>query len=247
MPSVPSCNRTLSLFEAFEAEGHPLPLSELAKHINAPVSSCHSLVRTLLDRGYLYSLGRRKTFYPTKRLFAAARAIVAHDPFLEHIGPALEALRDHTGETVIVGKLQGDAILYLEVIDSAQIVRYTAQPGEYKPLHSSAIGKALLGSLPLEQLQGWLAAHSLTRVTANTLTQPKRLAADLKESRRRSYFVTRGENVADVTAVAVTARVGGDLLGVAVAGPSHRMQPRERKIAAALIEACRLMEKEGDL
>jgi len=206
--------RTLDIFEIFGAARHPLSLSEIARTIRVPVSSCHLLLRTLLDCGYLYSLGRRKLYYPTRRLYDVARNIAAHDALIEELRPVLASLRDRSGETVILGKRQGDAVLYLEVLESAKTVRYTARAGEYKPLHSSAIGKALLGALPPEELDAWLGSRPLPRVTPHT-----------QQGRKRGYFVTRGENVIDVMAVAASLKLDNEAFGIAIAGPLHRMEP----------------------
>jgi IclR family transcriptional regulator, acetate operon repressor len=216
--------RTLDIFEIFGAAQQPLSLSEIARTIKVPVSSCHLLLRTLLDCGYLYSLGRRKLYYPTRRLYDVARSIAAHDALIEGLRPALTNLRDRSGETVILGKRQGDAVLYLEVLESAKTVRYTARAGEYKPLHSSAIGKALLAALAPEELDDWLDSHALERVTPNTLATPAQLKANLQQGRKRGYYVTRGENVIDVMAVAAGLALDNEALGIAIAGPLHRME-----------------------
>lgn len=243
MSRVRTADRTLAIFEAFEAACRPMLLSELAQRARVPVSSCHGLVQTLLERGYLYSLGRRKDIYPTRRLLDAAQRIVRHDPLLERIEPVLHDLRDRTRETIILGKRQGDAVLYLEVVPGLHTVRYTANPGEFKPLHSSSIGKALLGSLPAEALAGWLRAHRLPAVTSRTLVDPERLRADLVHSHRRGYYMTEGENVSDVTALAVSLSVHGETLGLAIAGPTHRMGEQVEEHAAHLLEARRTIEK----
>ena len=237
--AVSAAGRTLDIFELFGLAREPLSLTELAKRISVPTSSCHAIVRTLQQRGYLYSVSRRKEIYPTKRLLDLAQAIVAHDPFLERIAPLLLRLRDETGETVIFGKRQRDAVLYLEVIEGAHTVRYTARPGEYKPLHSSAIGKAVLAQLDAAALQTWLAAQRLPAVTPNTITKPQRLRADLQAGRKRGYFVTRGENVADVMAVAAGISINGDAFGIAVAGPLQRMSAELDRHAQALAKTRR--------
>ncbi len=53
-----------------------LTLREIANHCDLPVSSCHAVVQTLLQRGYLYTLGGRKELYPNRRLLSLAQAIV---------------------------------------------------------------------------------------------------------------------------------------------------------------------------
>ena len=80
--AVKTAARTLDLLEAFAKARGPLSLTEIAQRINTPISSCHSLVRTLQARGYVYVLDNRKRVYPTKRLLAVANAIARHDPLL---------------------------------------------------------------------------------------------------------------------------------------------------------------------
>lgn len=239
---VKSADRALDLFEVFESIKKPLLLKELAEMMGIPLSSCHGIVRTLQQRGYLYLTGRRKELYPTRRLWRMATAIAASDPLLSRVEPILHRLQEKTAETVILGKRQGDAVLYLEVIEGVQTIRYVARPGEYKPLHSSSIGKALLGALRDDELQAWLQSHSLPAITPNTITDPGRLLADLQAGRERGYFVTRGENVMDVMAVATPCVVDGEVLGIAVAGPLHRMERHLENHVAALLEGRRALE-----
>jgi len=236
--------RTLDIFEIFGAAQKPLSLSEIARTIDAPASSCHLLLRALLERGYLYSLGRRKLYYPTRRLYDVACGIATHDALIEELRPMLAGLRDRSGETVILGKRQGDAVLYLDVLESANTVRYTARAGEYKPLHASAIGKALLGALPPEELDDWLGSHALRRATPNTLISATQLKSNLQQGRKRGYFVTRGENVVDVTAIAGTLALENEAFGVAIAGPLHRMDPALTRHAELLLTAVRRITRE---
>jgi len=240
--SVPAAARTLDVLEAFRGERRPLSLSELARLTRIPVSTCHALVRTLEQRGFLYYPSPRES-YPTRKLLEVARDIDAHDPIVARLGPALAALRDATQETVILGMRQGDAALYLLVLDSPQIVRYTARAGEFKPLHSSSIGKSFLGTMEDDALDAWLRSHPLPRVTASTITAARTLKRDLQEARARGYFLTRGENVADVLAIAAPVKAGSAQLSVAIAGPLHRMEERRDKHVDRLLATVRAIER----
>ncbi len=240
-----SADRTLLIFETFEAQRRPLTLRELAEYCGIPLSTCHALAHTLLSRAYLYQPTRRRYLYPTRRLADIGAHLVAHDPFLERMSPVLERLRDDSGETVILGTRQQDRVLYLEVLESPQTIRYSSRAGEYKPLASTCIGKTMLAALGPAELRKWLRGRSLPRVTEATITSRRRLSADLEQGRRRGYFVTRGENVPDVTALAVPIRVSGVLLGLALAGPSHRMASRLARHAARLHRAQRELHEQG--
>jgi DNA-binding IclR family transcriptional regulator len=233
--------RSLEVFEAFRQARRPLSLSELARLTDMPVSTCHGVMRALEQRGYLYFVGARDA-YPTRKLWDSADEIRAHDPVERLLEPGLAALRDETDETVILGTRQADAVLYLLVLESGQSIRYSARAGERKPLHSSAIGKVLLGGLSPEALDQWLSRRHLERVTDRTLTGARQLRADLDASRARGWYATRGENVADVMAVAAPLRLGSSVFGVAIAGPLHRMQAAEAKHAKRLLQCVRRLE-----
>ncbi len=222
--NVKTAVRTLEAFEAFGRIQKPLTLSELARAIGAPISSCHGLVATLRNRGYVYSVGNNRQVYPTRRILDVAEAIVRNDPILETAAPVLARLRDDTGETVILGAREGDAVVYLDVVEGLHTIRYTAKPGEIKPLHSSAIGKAVLASLDEGGLNTTLSRITLERITAATLTGEDAFRRDLEDGRKRGVFVTRGENVADVMGMAAPAAPGGQALAVALAGPIGRME-----------------------
>ena len=102
-----------------------------------PISSCHSLIRTLQGRGYVYVLEQRRRIYPTKRLLGIAQAIGRYDTVLERLSPIATNLAKETGETVIVGTMQGDIVIYLDVVPGSHTVRYTASPGDTFPTHTS--------------------------------------------------------------------------------------------------------------
>ena len=231
---VKTAARTLCLFEAFAESQSPLALTDLAKRIDAPVSSCHALVKTLQNLGYLYVLEQKKRVYPTKRLLQVARSIASHDPLLESVSPLLHELRDELGETVILGKRQGDSVVYLDIIEGTHTVRYAASPGDAKPLHSSAIGKAMLGEESGECMRKVIARLPCAPVTSSTITDRNQLLDNILDGQRRGYFETRGENVEDVMALAIACQVFGETLGLAIAGPMERMSRHHERYREAL-------------
>ena len=243
--NVKTAVRTLEAFEAFGRAQRPLTLSELARAIGAPISSCHGLVATLRNRGYIYSVGNNRQVYPTRRILDVAEAIVRNDPLLEIAAPVLTHLRDDTGETVILGVREGDAVVYLDVVEGLHTIRYSAKPGEIKPLYSSAIGKALLASVDEGELAKTLSRIALKGITPATLTDEDALRRDLKDGCRRGVFVTRGENVADVMGMAAPAAPGGQALAVALAGPIERMGRSFDAHAERLLMAARELSEIG--
>ncbi|MEG0938684.1 MAG: IclR family transcriptional regulator [Comamonas sp.] len=242
--TVTSVDRMIDIYEVFQSGQTPLSLTELAEAINIPKSTCHALVSTLIARGYLYTLSRPRALYPTRRMFDVMRDICAKDPLVERAMPVLERLRDATRETIILGKRQADSVIYLQVVEGLHSIRYSAKPGEFKPLHSSSIGKALLGSLKETELRTWLKERKLQAITQSTKVEHELLVQDVLDSRKQGYFVTRGENVSDVWAIAAFINVYNETLAVAVAGPQHRLEGNVAAMAQLLVASCSFLSRQ---
>lgn len=237
-----TATRAVRLFEAFARVQEPQTLSEIAKRIDSPLSTCHSLVKALQASGYLYSSSASRRLYPTKRLLRLAQAISSKDPVVTYFEKAMTELRDLTQETVILGARQKDAVIYLEVVESESVIRYSARPGDLKPFHSSALGKMILGEMDTGEVSAILDRLKLDRVTDNTLTDPKKVIEDLTRSRQTGVYMTQGENVSEVMALAAPARVAGEIYGLVVAGPIHRMSDNVEGISEKLLQTCAAIE-----
>lgn len=238
-----SAARTVRLFEAFAESGKPQTLTNLSRQLRIPLSTCHGLIKTLQGLGYLYALGGSRQLYPTKKLFGIGERIARKDPIVELFAESLTALRDASDETVILGVQQGDAVVYLDIRESTSVIRYSAQPGDLKALYSSSIGKLVLGEMPETERHATLARLNLQKVTSYTLVDVDALWADLEEGRRAGCYVTRGESVPEVMAMAAPVRVNDDVFGVALAGPIERMSRHREQLRPLLLEATARMSE----
>jgi DNA-binding IclR family transcriptional regulator len=234
MTQVKAAVRTLDLFEAFAAAGGPMTLSELSQRIRVPISSCHSLVRTLQQRGYLYVMEGRRLIYPTKRLAGIATALGRFDTALDRLAPIMARLAERTGETVILGKLQGDIVVYLDVVLSPQTVRYAAAPGDTHPAHATALAKAILSLLSDADLDKTISGMSFRPYTGRSITDASVFRAEVEAGRKSGYFATRGETIADMTGFATAHVIGDETYALGVAGPSSRVEAAGASILDAM-------------
>src|SRR5579883_3149880 len=232
--TVRTADRTLDIFESFARRQRPITVSELARELALPTSTCFGLVRTLVDRGFLYYLRPRGPFYPTRRLRHVAEAIGHHDPIAQNVRPLLEALRDATGETVILGKLQGLGVVYLEIVESRQAVRYTMTVGAVRELHASSIGKAILAAMDQEPRDRLLAKLKYPKITEHTIRSRAQYVKSLEEGRKRGYWTNVGESSPDVMGVALSVRLFGDLYGINIVGPQSRFERHLKAYVEAL-------------
>jgi DNA-binding IclR family transcriptional regulator len=242
--NVKTALRVIEIIELFAREARPLALSELAKLLGVPVSSCLALLRTLSSLGYLYEAGRRQGYYPTGRLLAMAQRISKADPILEKVQPSLEELRDTTTETVVFAKLDvNHRVLYLDVLSSPHPISYVAVAGAQKDLHANSLGKALLSTLDAADRHKLLSHHPMPAYNPRTLVTADAIEGDIQESLKRGWFANLGESMPDVGAIAWPVKISGNDYAISIAGPLYRIEGRIEEHGKKLRVACRFLEQ----
>jgi len=142
---VKSAKRVIEIFEFFADRQAPATLMDVARGLDAPVSSTSALLNSLRQLGYVDYDRRQRTFVPTLR--AALLGIWINDMFLSDgtILSLMHDLREKTGETVAIGTQSGLHVQYIHVMRS--LVRHAAPQvatGRLRPLLRSAVGRVIL-------------------------------------------------------------------------------------------------------
>ncbi|CAP44126.1 IclR family transcriptional regulator [Bordetella petrii] len=236
MPTlVSAAARALAVFETFAREKRELSNSELAKLLNLPDSSCLDLVYTLHHLGYLVRCKQTRRYYPSGRLMTVAEHIGAEDPIIVGTQDALDFLAERTGETAYVGCVDGAAVKVVAVKDGRHMLRYVLAVGQRVALHASAMGKALLGMLPVDQAADMLGARPLRKLTDTTVVDIEQLLASVECGRRRGWYETRGEGEPGADAFAVSGMLGIVPIAISISGPSDRFQENEEAYVRLLL------------
>ena len=232
-------DRTLDFLELFAKEKRPLSLSDIARLLRLPMSSCHDVIQTVQLRGYLYEIAPRAGYYPTLRLHSLAKEIGDNDPILLRMEPVLRALRDNLDETVSLSKVSGLTGTHLLVLDSTHPLRILLKIGDsIRSLYGTSAGKALLGSLEDRALTAFLSSAKLVPLTKQTITSAKDLRKDIDLGRKRGWYLNREESLNGVTTISVSFKWNTAVYIVTIAGPSSRFEQRVETAAALLIDVC---------
>jgi IclR family pca regulon transcriptional regulator len=115
-----------------------------------------------------------------------------------------------------VAVLQNDAVIIvargiwqgpnLPAKASHNVLAYGLHVGTRLPAHATSTGQVLLANLPPAQLQTWMEAKPLSRLTARTSTHPKDLIKKLKQVAKQDYCLADQEHELGVDALAVPLR-----------------------------------------
>ena len=240
-------DRTLDMLELFGREKRPLSLSEVARLMQIPISSCHDVLQALQARGYLYEIAPRAGYYPTSRWLRLGKEISDHDPVALRAEVLLRAMRDSLDETVLLAKVNGMQATYLLVFEPTHPLRFLAKVGDnVRTLNATSGGKALLANLDDIELDAFLKTAKLTAMTKRTIVSRAELRQDIERGRERGWFLNDGESQDGVTTLTAAFRWNASIYLVTIAGPTPRLHDRLDKAVGMLKHVCELLEMRAD-
>ncbi|RVW04813.1 IclR family transcriptional regulator [Rhodococcus spongiicola] len=232
--------KVVTVLDAFTAEDHWVSFSELVRRTGLNKTTLHRLLAELvgtrlIDRsGSGYRLGRH--------LFELGMRASVERGLIEVATPFLEDLRERTRETVHLGVLEGEEVVYVAKIGGHLQAESPSRVGGRMPLYCTAIGKAMLAHSPSE-LKARTLAGPLPRRTPRTITAPGRLARQLDTIAETGVAFEYEESAVGIVCVAAAILDADDrpVAGVSVTGPVTRLRPdahtNEVRAAAAGIAA----------
>jgi DNA-binding IclR family transcriptional regulator len=221
--------RAVRVLKALARHPRGVTITELARELHMPKSSVYRLLATLRQADWVTQMSRSERYGLGLGLLEmtadALEAVSLRELAREH----LEELWETTGESVHLGVLHDDHVVYVMKYESRHSIRMYSQVGKRAPLYCTALGKAILAWLPEEEREALLARVQRVRYTANTLVDERALSEALAETRRRGYAVDDAEHEDFVRCVAAPILGPRDtpVGAVSISAPIFRM-PDER-------------------
>lgn len=218
-------DKALDVLDAVGASPGGLSQIELGERLALPKTTMYRLLGTLVSRGLLRRDPQRRVYCLGFRCFEYARLAYAAPDLAANASAELRSLRDLTGETTYLATLDGLEVLSLDRCDGAHSQRSAAALGQRKPLHCTSQGKAILSVTAPAQRDAIIKYIALSALTPHTITDRRRLQAELKLTAARGYAIDNEEIVLGVRCcgapiVDASGRVRG---AISVAGPAFRL------------------------
>jgi IclR family KDG regulon transcriptional repressor len=191
---VPNLDRALAIMEHLAAQQHPLGITDIAEALGFPKNSVFRIVSTLHAHAYLRRDEPAKQYSLTTKFLSLGYAAVHEGRLVENSLDVMRQVRDATGETVMVGIVDGHEGVVLEHMPSQQQLQVTVAVGARFELHTAAPGKAIMARLTADALDTMLDQLPYTRYTPRTITSKKALAAHLVTVREKGYAIDDAEH-----------------------------------------------------
>jgi DNA-binding IclR family transcriptional regulator len=208
------------ILDAFTLRSPLLTLGELRAATGYPTSTVQRLVANMVAEGFLDREGDRYTTGVNFAYWAAAAA--GRLDVVEAAAPILQRLRDETGETASLLRVERSFGVCIAMAETHHALRREMRVGKLLPLHAGAGGKVLLAWN--DHLASEVLTSSLERFTQATVTDPDTVREQLAEVRRRGYAISREEQDEGAAGVAVPVRGIGETVNaaLAVSAPAFR-------------------------
>jgi len=236
---VPVVRSTFRILEELSRSGG-LNLNEITVRTRVPKSTVFRILSTLHHLGYVLRDEGSRSYAISPNLADLANDTASAEALRHTALPHMLGLRDEFGETVNLGHLQLDKVIYLEVVPSEYALRLNEKPGAKVWAHASALGKCILADAPLEVVAGILDHRKLPALTPHTITDAGEFRRELRRVKERGYAFDREETTLLATCVAAPIRdaQGRAIAAMSISGPCSRFNPRrDKRVVEGLLRA----------
>jgi len=177
--------------------------SELAAVLDVSRPTALRLLQTLVSRGYARQDPKTKAFHANPaRIFALANEVRSSSNWLTEADELIAQLAHVTGETANLAVLEGTEMVYVAAAQSHEALAVRQLLGWRRPLHCSAIGKAILATMDCEQRAALLKRTGLAGYTVHTITSMQVLEDQLEQIRQQGWAFDDEETVEGVRCLA---------------------------------------------
>lgn len=229
---VQSVARALQVLEGLADSGGQMTLAEVANRIDCAPSTALTVLATLADGDYVIvdDFDGRKTYRIGPRLLQLGLMTADGYDLRSIASPHLVRLATESNATAFIAIANRGQALYVgkELPPNLTGVGQ-ATTGMIRPLHTSALGKALLATLYESDLKEYVRMFGLPSVTPQSISSLSELQKDLERARSLGYSVDFGEALLDVDCVGAPVRhlSGTPVAAVSISARSGSFQPEQ--------------------
>ncbi len=210
---------TLRCLEVLEklAENHkPLSLQEISKLVGVAKSTAHRFVSTLIAAGFVERDQTSGRYHLGGKTLWIGTGFLRYSPSYRAGYAAIDRLAHSAGTMAHLGVWESDTVLYLHTTGPLRSTLMFTDVGERRPVHCTALGKALLAHRPAGDLER-IFAQGLERFTEKTIISIPALREELARIRELGYALDDEEGIRGLRCLACPIR---DTFGEVVAALS---------------------------
>jgi IclR family transcriptional regulator, acetate operon repressor len=222
---IQALDRAFLILDVIADAGGEAKLTEIANIAGLNISTCHHLISTLHNWGYVARGPNSRSYVLGSRILHLSAACLRQVDLPRRAQSFIDRLNDQTREAVHLAIMQDTNLVNVLRRDARHAVRVEAGlGGNSNAAHATATGKAILAWLPPTELDRIVADKGLTAFTPHTITDIDSLKEDLRLTRRNGVAIDREEFQLGVTCIGAAIRdhAGAVVGSIGVSAPVFR-------------------------
>lgn len=238
--SLLTVEKTVALLELLAGE-RAQTIQTLADNLALSRNKAYRIVVTLENLGLVHREDPGGTYCFGMAALELAQKVLQNSSIINHAHPVMEALARKHGEAVYMTVLEGEEVLFIDMVDCKRQVKAVPLVGKRFPFFSNAAGKAIkaLESRDLRE------RFFKERKRRKELPDFDRFESELDVIRRSGVAIDSGGLGEGIISVAVAVRdYAGKVVGaLTMLGPSFRMltDRLENEIIPSLHEGAEML------
>jgi IclR family transcriptional regulator, acetate operon repressor len=225
---IQALDRAFLILDVMADAGGEAKLTEIAASAGLNVSTCHHLISTLYNWGYVARGANSRSYVLGSRILHLSAACLRQVDLPRRAESLVDRLNDQTRETVQLAIMQDTNLVHVLRREARHAVRVDGTlGGKSNAAHATATGKAILAWLPPTELDRIVADKGLTAFTPNTITDIEKLKEELRLTRRNGFAIDREEFQLGVMCLGAAIRdhAGAVVGSIGVSSPAFRATP----------------------
>jgi IclR family transcriptional regulator, pca regulon regulatory protein len=213
---IESLSKGLQVLRLFDENTVSLKLRDICDLTGIPMPTAFRIVSTLEEDGFL-ERNLDGSVQPGVAVLTLGSASLRGSSLVQVSDSPLRHLAEVTGETVNLGILLGDQVLYLARLRNADLVTANVQVGSTLPAIYTSMGKLLLSALSPAELDERIGGHAFSAGAGpNAVTTRAELDARLATIREQGYSIQDQELAQGLRSVSVPVHGRGGVLVAAI-------------------------------
>jgi DNA-binding IclR family transcriptional regulator len=194
--------RAIILLDVMAQSGREASLTDISRRCGLAKSTVYGILSTLRDYRVVEQSEGSGHYRLGSRLFELGNLVAKSWDVCAIAKPHLRRLSETVGETVHLAMESSGEVLYLDKVESKQLIRIVSEVGGRLPMHCSGLGKALLAYMSEIDVGKIAEKRGLVKMTSRTITTLPKLFEELERVRSQGYAVDNGEIMDNLRCVA---------------------------------------------
>lgn len=241
-----SLERGMNLLECVASMGGLTSLGEISRRTGLHRSTTHHLLQTLVGLGYLRQDPSTRGYELAAKLFQLTGRTWTPEQLGVIAEPVIADFTRKTGEGSSVAVYRDGVVRIVAKRDADGPVQVVQNIGAERPIHATAVGKAIVAFLPQAELSGVLARLRYDRFTPRTIVTRAAFEDELRRIRTAGCAHDDEEHVEGIRCIAapVFAYSGQVMASICTVGAKSRMTRQKlRSLREPLVEFSRILSE----